>query len=613
MDRDNRFAMNGKRIGYRRGIAGGNAKFLGLAACVAIFCVWAPSGSAATADVKTGAWAKYKMLSTYTYRGEKPPLDMVTLRVGPTEKQNGKRYRWWQMECEKTDGSSFSIRLLSEAVPMLARKQSTGDVARYILKEEEESPVEYLNAEEGKALLPLRAFQWDLVPRASSSSSRVALFCAQGTLLGQMLALWEWSAEGEFPPLADPLVLTLDPGLLIGTGRNFRDTLDHRITGDEDYPYRRFTKEEYDEMIEAGVSYFTVDLEQGEWIRRRPIFYEQGSLKGVRFPEILYRSNYKGAVQFVDEPGVYMYGDGDAKKGAKRPADLAELLRLRVSRTLRAGKRSYSSLRLEQVLGDAGFNLGSMQIIEPDIPIWETMIQTSFYQLQSRAASGIVHEGRYRLDRFRANLKRIGLDAEWLGEKEMLLFYYAFLRGAARAWGTAWGTSIYGQADPAISPLAVTLAYDLGARYIWYWTSDHGHHLPYGEQLELTRHLRAHQKAHPRKSREELVRAAKVAIAIPHGYVIDFGPLWASNDFALDKLNEAGVPYGDVVKAAVNEALACLKKGESFDFVADAPDFEPRVYERTVHIRLDGSVESTHDGAPRRSGDVNKEGNRASN
>jgi len=596
MDSEIHVSMRSKTIVSRPAEVAWLAKLFALTAIIAISCLSSPFCSAAKAAVKPGAWAKYKMLSTYAYRGEKPALDTVMLRVGPSQKFRGRKYRWWQMDCEKTGGGSFSARVLSERVPMLGGKRFIGRVARYILKEGEESPVEYVNAERGQALLPQFAFRRHLLPRASSSSSRVGPLAAQGTLLGQMLALWEWSGEGEFPPQEEALVLNLDPGLLIGTGRNFRDTLDHRITGDKNYPYRRFTKEEYDEMIEAGINYFTVDPEQGEWIRSRPVFYEQRDLKGVRFPEILYRSNYFGAVQFVDEPGVYIYW-GDAKKDAKRPADLAELLRLRVWRTLKTGKNSYSSLRLERSLRDAGFNLGFMQLVEPDIPIWETMINTSFYQLQSGAASGIIHEGRYRLDSFRASFKKIEIDAEWLGEKEMLLYYNAFMRGAARAWEKDWGISIYGQADTAVSPLAVTLAYDLGARYIWYWTSDHGHHLPYREQLDLTRHLRAHQKAHPRKSRKQLLRAAKVAIALPQGYVIDFGfgPLWASNDFAMDKLNDKGVPYGDVVKAAVKEALGCLKKGESFDFIVNSRDFQPSGYDRIVHIRLDGTVETAQD------------------
>jgi hypothetical protein len=47
-----------------------------------------------------------------------------------------------------------------------------------------------------------------------------------------------------------------------------------------------------------------------------------------------------------------------------------------------------------------------------------------------------------------------------------------------------------------------------------------------------------------------------------------------------------------VVKAAVEEALACLKKDESFDFVVDALDFEQSGYERVVHIGLDGTVKT---------------------
>ncbi len=593
MDGDGHFSMRSKTIGRQPSAVPWSDRFLALVAFIAICCVFLVLCSAAKGDVKAGTWAKYKMLSTYTYRGEKPPLEAVTLRVGPTEKFRGKPYRWWQMECEKMGGGAFATRVLSEGVPMTWSHQSSGMglVVRYLLREGEESPVEYVNAETGEALLPQCGSMPYVFPASLESSGPVRPFAAQGVLLGQMLALWEWSAEGEFPPLAEPEVLTLDPGLLIGTGRDFRDTLDRRITGDEDYPYRRFTKEEYDEMIESGINYFTVDPEQAEWIRRRAVFYEQGDLRGVRFPEILYRSNYMGAVQFVDEPACYIYSDDDAKRGAKRPSDLAGLLRFRVWRTLKVGKDSYSSLGLERALQGAGFQLGSMEIVEPDIPIWETLIHTSFYQLESRAASGIIHEGRYRLDSFRNGLKKVGVETEWIDARQMLLFQYALLRGAARAWGTDWGMSIYGQADPAISPLAVTLAYDLGARYIWYWTSDHGHHMPYREQLELTRHLRAHQKEHPRESRKRLRDAATVAVALPYGYVIDAGPLWGSSDFAHDRLNEKGVPHGDAVRAAVKEAFACLKKGEAFDFVVDHAVIRTKGYKRIVRIREDGSVE----------------------
>jgi hypothetical protein len=565
-------------------------EFLRFVSVILVSCAWTSLSLAAVADVKTGSWAKYRMLSTYTYRDEKPPLETVTLRVGPpADGPDGKTYRWWRMESKKTDGGEFSITVLSERVPLIHGPRGPGRVARYILQEGEEPPLEYRNAESGSALVPQFGFRRNLVPR-SLAPSEAGPFAPQAALLGQMLALWEWSEDGTFPLPENPEVLLLDPGLMIGTGRNFRDTLDQRITTSENYPYRRFTKDEYDEMIAAGINYFTVDPEQAEWIRKRPVFYEQGKLDGTPFPEILYRSNYWGAVQFVDEPACYIYGDGDAKAAAKRPADLAALLQVRVRRTLKIGKRNYSSLALDRALRDARFVLGSMSIVEPDIPIWETLISTSFYQLQSQAAAGIIQEGRYRLDSFLSNLKRIGVDAEGIGEREMLLFDYAFMRGASRAWGTDWGTSIYGQADPEISPQAVTLAYDLGARYVWFWTSDHGHHMPYGEQLDLTRKLRAHQKANPRPSRRKLRAAAKVAIALPYGYIVDFGPLWASNDFAHDKLNEVGVPYGDVVKAAVREAVDCLKKEESFDFIVDAPGFHPKGYARIVHIGLDGAV-----------------------
>ena len=47
-----------------------------------------------------------------------------------------------------------------------------------------------------------------------------------------------------------------------------------------------------------------------------------------------------------------------------------------------------------------------------------------------------------------------------------------FLRGAARVFDKDWGMSIYGQADPEISALGMQMAYDRGARYLFFGYPD---------------------------------------------------------------------------------------------------------------------------------------------
>ena len=93
--------------------------------------------------------------------------------------------------------------------------------------------------------------------------------------------------------------------------------------------------------------------------------------------------------------------------------------------------------------------------------------------------------------------------------------------GQPECSGRDWGLSIYGQADPQTAPVALTMAYDRGARYLWFWSSDHGHHLPFEEQLELAAVVRDHALVHYRGDRQELLSVARDAIVLPYGYTFE--------------------------------------------------------------------------------------------
>ena len=203
---------------------------------------------------------------------------------------------------------------------------------------------------------------------------------------------------------------------------------------------------------------------------------------------------------------------------------------------------------------------------------------------------GIVHEGRYRLPQFDRQI------AKWTDPvrprkhtpEEILRYHYAHLRGAARATGPGkhWGTAIYGQLDPKIGPQAMTLAYDMSARYLWFWTSDHGHHVPWPEQLELAKHLKQHAAKNPRPSVYAPPRQLDTAIVIPDGWWLELGDLWWVRAVDKDMKNEYAQSYVRLMKRAHAAVHAAMDAKEDFDFVIDMG--QPLTgYRKVVHIRID--------------------------
>lgn len=115
--------------------------------------------------------------------------------------------------------------------------------------------------------------------------------------------------------------------------------------------------------------------------------------------------------------------------------------------------------------------------------------------------------------------------------------------------------------------------------------------MPYKEQLELTRILHKHEKAHPRKS----IERAKVAVAFPEGYIgwSEFWPngLWNNERFGFQKPNEQGVAYGKVVGECLMQGIKLARKGVQFDFVVEGEPARKAGYDRIIRVRTDGSVE----------------------
>ncbi|MBI4584832.1 MAG: hypothetical protein HY717_12525 [Planctomycetes bacterium] len=528
-----------------------------------------------------------------------PPFADVDLYYGPREKistpAGEEEALWWQLEArpEAKEGEPrpaaplFRLRALTSRDP-LADEAEPIRFHRYLLRLEAAGEAfEYRNVHTGAALLPAwNDFERLFVPRRARACGAQRGVAETAAYLGHVLSLQYAGYNVPWEKWDGVPALDLDPELLVGTGRNFKDAEGGRLPQKpqrQEYKYIPFVEADYPVMIDAGINLFIVDGQQTPWVRGRPVFFIRGfgGSPPLSYPADLYRSNYLGPVMFLDEPGIIMVGDKNIHRTLRYFSDAAAVLEKRVRESY-FSDGGYGMFQLERQLASAGANLGDMRIAQPDFPAWETLFETAFYQLEA-GLPGLVHEGRYRLEPFDQAVARITGRERKHTAAQLLRWHYAILRGAARAFGKSWGTSIYGQCDPKIAPEAVTLAYDLGARYLWFWTSDHDHHLPWPEQLELARLVKKRAGERKRPSLAGAPPVLEKAIAIPYGYFISLENLWWVRVLDPAGQNEAAEKYGRLLRRVLDEVEDCFDKGEDFDIAVD-DGREIKGYRRVVRV-----------------------------
>jgi hypothetical protein len=494
---------------------------------------------------------------------------------------------WYQLKGTKVNRNTFIIWFLADANPFSAGPRKNITFHRYILQEPNKSPIEYIDERTGKALLPLFNFVEELLPRAKGEIQNT-LF-EKGTYLGHPLIRKKVLEPTAIQLPSGITQLTLLSDLIIGTSRNFRDDGKGRKSRKDNYNYVPFTKENYDEMIAAGINYFTARGKQVDWICRQAVFYD-GYSPAIAFPEELYRSNFLGLQMFIDEPACRLAGKyPPGATLAKAVEMIHEHIRTRLN-----------NVNYRNVLAQKGINHGTLKLAEPVVPIWETYVGTSYYQMEANPF-GLVQECRWRIDPNADSqqilmLQRINKEFDVdipVTPRNLFMWFYAQMRGPARALNTKWGMSIYGQAEPHLRFPSMKLAYDMGAEFIWFWTSDHDHHVPYTEQLALARQITRYAKSHPRPDMNKLHRTATTAIVLPYGYTL---PTcwqlftWGTHIYPLNRKNRFGLTYKDVLSPAINEITYCLKNNISYDVVPAGKDFDPGGYDKVVWIREDGTI-----------------------
>ncbi len=486
-----------------------------------------------------------------------PPFTDVDVVYGPTE-QTG---RWMQFTIRAQTNTLCTVRFLTDAK----------NVRRYQVRIGRDA-IEYRDVNSGMALLPGWAnFEELFLPKPTRNTALLDGVPRACTLLGQFLSL-HTNVQSNWQAWPDVKLLELNREVLVGTGRNFKDAEGHRLPQTpekHEYTYVEFKADDYRTMIDAGINLFWIAPHQEQFVRNEPVFYiraPDGS-PTLSFPADLYRANYLGFTMFVDEPAVLTVFDLKVQRDTRSIAELATLVEMRTHATYYS-THPYGERCLEQMFKNMGVNFGDMTLLQPDFPVWETRFEFGFYEMRG-GGNGIVQEGRYQLSAFNKQLEDT-TGTNWnFSADDMLKINFALLRGAVRPFNKFWGMAIYGQCDPLLAPTALTTAYEMGARYFWFWTSDHDHHVPYPEQLALARTVKDYAAKHPRKSIFETAPKRDVTIALPEGWCFPFDKMdWVNGPTPAMKANQ----YAQLQRIRLQTLQAiktCVARHQDFDITID--------------------------------------------
>ncbi len=526
--------------------------------------------------------------------------------VGPIEEFEDAANQWFQLALDKKNGERVAVWILCNRYPNHSEEESREYIARYILREGENPPLEFRDRFSGKAVLPTSGAWEHLFPQSLNESDKV-LFPNVVEFLGHRYTMTGESKVKETFTIPDPQVLELLPNLLLGVPHNTRQKDETRLYDDSDYELIRLNRADYEEMIEAGMTCFRVDPEQVEWIKNRPVFYWGIGGDQVDYPECLYRSNYLGPTLFFDEPAV---GTRDHVIRPKLRAEDQYRVDITPQKAFEEFKTYYqhkieegaSTALISSLKARHDVDVGDMNFHQMNLYTWETMPSTAIHQLsvlRDGPPSAMVFEPPDRFGSMRVlpemNMT-YGCQIPADNPKNLFNIIFGFLRGAARQTDKSWGTSIYGAVDRADTFAFFTHAYDLGATRFFFWDTHQLACVPYGECLSLSRHLSAYAESHPDRDLEKLKQAGQVAILFPEGYNLGHvhmgrGNLWGVGELNLDRVNDAGVSYREVMHNLFTEIEGCLREGTPFDLFWDFPELNLSGYREIVRIREDGRIE----------------------
>lgn len=552
----------------------------------------------------------------YTAREKELPgsvVKKVELTIGAVEEKKGTLYQWLLLNAEKGNGQTFSVWMLASDYPSESLEIARENILRYIFSKTDSSPIEFIHQNHGMVVLPNTGAWKYLIPGSGNVNNPFNSKEKEIKYLGHAYQL-DSRIQSDVPLLPDkPEVISLSPELLIGVPHNTKMKDETRKWDDSDYEYVRLTKDNYLEMIEAGINCLRVDAEQAKWIEKENVYYWGIGGEDVSYPECLYQSNYIGPVVFFDEPMVGTRDYVIRPKLREDPDFAKELTPQLVFREFRKvfheKKYEEGPTRLLEGLNERkDVDIGDMDFLQQNIYTWETMVSSAIYQLSegdNAPPDAMVFEppGRVGTRRILPELNMV-FDCQIPIDEpgNFIDIIYGFLRGAAHVTGKQWGMSVYGQMDRSDAYWYMTHAYDMGASRFFFWDSHRLAAVPYNEYLALAGNLRSHAESFPHRDMEKLKSAAEVAILLPEFYNLGHVSMGIGNISALpalnmERTNSLGVKYRDVMSNFFVEIERCIRLGIEYDLFWNLKNLKLSDYREIVNIREDGKVEIIKNGS----------------
>lgn len=513
---------------------------------------------------------------------------------------------WWTMKARTMGGADFQVWWLEDETLSPGGISGHPGILRYVLQRGAAEPLDFRDAEDGRAVVP-SVVAWEfLIPHPRSGVLQ------RGNPPREIAC---WGHDYRLDP-AGPLDLTpvpsagrvihLRPNALVGPASNTRQKDERRRYDGSEYEYQSLTRDDYVAMAASGINCVRVDATQRAWVEDLDVFFWGIGGKDIEFPASLYDSRYLGPTMFLDEPAVHTRDFVIRPRVAKEPAFGRSLTPHIVLEAFREHYREAvvkgPALALARGLTARGdVDLGREPLRQRNLFSWETMVSTAHHQLSldHEVPASMVFEppGRVGARRTLPEMDMAyGCQIPPDDPRHFIDIIIGFLRGAARQTGKSWGVSIYGAVDRGDAPWFLSRAYDLGATRFHFWDNAALACVPFSECLGLARHLHMHRQNRPPRDLERLLHAAEVAILFPAGYDLGHvqmgrGNLWGLTELNLERTNSAGVKYRTVMGNGFTEVERCLRHGVTFDVLWDVEGLKLDGYREVVRIREDGKVE----------------------
>lgn len=545
-----------------------------------------------------GSYAIYKQTSS-----NNPAATLVkqlTVRWGNRIESNDPIGQWLQLDAEKFNQERFHVWFLVQAYPSKDVWKAESDILRYLLAEGDSPPLEYTHRFTGAPVLPALGFWEHQLPRAVDASHEMKVFPSEIQFLGHRMKRLESGQSNTFT-VPDPTRLELPCDLEIGTKYSNRDRREPRRFDGAPVELISFEPEDYPERFAAGQTIFNVPANHLHLVERRPVFYMCGDIAAMRFPECLYRSNFVGLnADYLDEPAARtsfaaLRPQLDIKPDLQRsitPQSVLSTFTNVFHEAVYQGRPTWLDQRLRT---RSDVDLGSMQTLQSNMWSWEVPISTGAWQLRAEPKgppAAIVYESRLSTGRDMPRfISQTGAQIPTDDQRALLNIIFGMLRGTARVTHKKWGMSVYGQHAVGEIHQTLTQAYDLGASYFLFWTSDHGHHIPYEEQLQYSRFIHDYAEAHPGRDMEQLKNAAETLILFPPGYTLLIGrPMWWLPELHLERNNQHGLTYRAIYQRIGAEIERCYRQGITYDLAWDLDGLDLSGYREVIHIAETGII-----------------------